>query len=484
MKKNHIKLILVATLLLQSPAYANPESLALPDMGDASATILSADEDQRLGQAFMRSLRQHVNIIEDPAINAYVNTLGYRLLGGANTELPFTFFVVDDPNINAFAGPGGYIGIHSGLILTATTEGEVAAVMAHEVAHVTQRHLARAFKKASATNLQAAAAVLAAIILGSPQIGEAAIALAVAAPIQQQLNFTRAHEKEADRVGIEILANAGYDPRHMPAFFYRLQTSQRYMKSNLPELLRTHPVTPSRISDSKNRAEQYLEKEDYFSNADFGLIQARLHSLSSDEKQRIQAIELSVNKNNSDDKTRYEYALWKLNQGEYAAARKMGKQLLNDAADQALYIALMAQIEVAEGEFKQAENRLEQALALYPQHPLLTMQYVEVLLQLGRPEIAAKKMKDLIQHLENFALPADYQRLAKAETAANLLGNAHQTLAEYYYLIGLTRIAIDQLEVAQKETPTKDHFNHAKIKARLEELKQMTLEEEQAKRKQ
>ncbi len=449
-------------------------------MGDASATILSADEDRRLGQAFMRSLRQQVDLVEDPAINAYVNTLGYRLLGSANTELPFTFFVVDDPNINAFAGPGGYIGIHSGLILTAETEGEVAAVLAHEVAHVTQRHLARAFKKASATSLQAAAAVLAAIILGSPQMGEAALALAIAAPIQQQLNFTRTHEKEADRVGIEILANAGYDPRHMPAFFYRLQTSQRYMKSDLPELLRTHPVTPSRISDSKNRAEQYAQKGDYFSNHDFGLIQARLHSLGSDEKQRTQAIEASILKDDSDDKTRYEYALWKLNKGDYKTAQKFGKALLNKASDQPLFISLMAQIEMAKGKFQQAEKRLEHALTLYPQHPLLTVQYVDALLRMEKPAEATIKMRELIQHLDNFALPTDYQLLAKAETAAGLVGNAYQTLAEYYYLIGQTRIAIDQLEVARKKTPKDDHFNQARIKARQEALKQITLEEEQA----
>ena len=169
-----------STLIIVLSVISSLKTIAseLPDMGDPSSTILSSEDDYRLGQAFMRSLRQNVEIIEDPELNAYINSLGYRLLSSTGSDLPFNFFIVNDPSINAFAGPGGHIGIHSGLILAAETEGELAAVMAHEIAHVTQRHLARAFQKASNVQLQTAAAIIAAIILGSPELSAAMITTA------------------------------------------------------------------------------------------------------------------------------------------------------------------------------------------------------------------------------------------------------------------------------------------------------------------
>ncbi len=213
-------LLTLYLLICSSLIYASE----LPDLGDSSATLLSAEEDKRLGQAFMRSMRQHADIIEDPELNAYINSVGYRLLSSANSNLPFHFFIVNDPAVNAFAGPGGHIGLHSGLILTAKSEGELASVMAHEIAHVTQRHLARAFQKSSNVQMQTMAAIIAALLLGVPaDLTMATFIAAAAGNIQQQLNFTRAHEREADRVGIDILAKSDYDPRYMPAFFSRMQ---------------------------------------------------------------------------------------------------------------------------------------------------------------------------------------------------------------------------------------------------------------------
>ncbi len=482
MSIRHINLfktvVLTLFLALSTSAHAGNSTLDLPDMGDSSATILSADDDKRLGEAFMRSIRRQATIIDDPAVNTYVNALGYQLLAGAQTELPFTFFVVDAPSINAFAGPGGYIGIHSGLILSAETEGELASVLAHEIAHVTQRHLARAFKKASASSMQVAAAVLAAIILGNPEVGEAAIALAMAAPLQQQLNFTRQHEKEADRVGIDILANAGYDPRNMPAFFQRLQQNMRYMENGLPELLRTHPVTPSRISDSSNRAEQYSPQKSYISNQDFALIQARLHTLGSEKDVRLQTLQAAAKQHAKLSTAEgYELALWQLNESELEAAHKTATTLLAESPEHPLYISLMATIEMAQGKATEAESRLTHALTLYPMHAQLTIQLVETLLRQNKTKPAANKIRELIQHLGDFTLPEYYRLLAKAETAAGLEGNAYLAMAEYYYQIGETRVAIDQLESALNKTGEQDTFNRAKIEARLRELKGVAIEE-------
>lgn len=247
--------ILVCTVC--RPLHATVE---LPNIGDSSETVLSIEQEQRLGEAFMRNLRQTLKIVNDPEVDAYIQNLGYRLVAGTDTfGRSFSFFVVQDSDINAFAGPGGYIGINSGLILMTQSEDELASVIGHEIAHVTQRHLARTFEAASKMSLPMTAAVIAAIILGTKQgqLGEAALAATAAGSIQSQINFTRDNEKEADRVGIQILAAAGYDPRAMPLFFERLQRAMRGQEDAQISFLQTHPVTHERIADSLNRAEQY-----------------------------------------------------------------------------------------------------------------------------------------------------------------------------------------------------------------------------------
>jgi len=166
-------------------------------------------------------------------------------------------------DINAFAGPGGYIGVNSGLILMTEAESELASVIAHEIGHVTQRHLFRAAEAAGRLSIPTMAATLAAILLGtqSPAMGQAAIMAIQAGSVQFQINFTRENEEEADRVGMQTLANSQFDPRSMPTFFERLQQSTRYYGQNIPEFLRTHPVTASRISDTRGRAETYPYKQ-------------------------------------------------------------------------------------------------------------------------------------------------------------------------------------------------------------------------------
>ena len=475
-----LTVFLACISIATSPARANTD---LPDLGDPSAIILSAEEDQRLGQAFMRSLRRQVDIIEDPDINAQINAMGYRLLSGADSNLPFNFFVVNAPEINAFAGPGGNIGIHSGLILTAESEGELAAVLAHEISHVTQRHLARAFQKASRANLQTAAAILAAIILGShdSQLAHAAIAASTAGQIQKQLNFTRQHEREADRVGIGILARTGYDPKHMAGFFQRLQEAQRYNESQVPEILRTHPVTPARIADASNRAAQIPHHGDNV-NPDFELIKAKLRIISGDHQtHQLEKLEVAINSKQSPPDTAkvYEYALIQLKKGNFKLATKHANTLLTKSPENPWFIALSSQIDIALNKPATAEKRLFEALKLYPNHPSLTMLYVDTLLQQNEPVLAIENIRSLIQQQGQFALPQYHRLLAKAETKNGTLSEAYQALAEYHYLIGQTRLAIEHLETALKHTNKNDSFNKERINSRLNVLKAEALEQQQ-----
>jgi predicted Zn-dependent protease len=231
--------------------------LSLPEIGDPAGAVISPYEESELGEAFYRSLRQQGQIIDDPEISEYIDYLGNRLASNSDQPGPgFTFFVVDDPTINAFAAPGGYIGVHKGLILADKSEGELAAVLAHEIAHVTQRHMARRFQTTKNMAIPYAVTILSAILLGTqdPQLGQAALVAGLATQAQRQINFTRANEAEADRVGIGVLARSGYDPRNMAVTFQRLQESGRFYGEGPPEYLRTHPVYATRISDALSRA--------------------------------------------------------------------------------------------------------------------------------------------------------------------------------------------------------------------------------------
>ncbi|HHJ80543.1 MAG TPA: tetratricopeptide repeat protein, partial [Candidatus Tenderia electrophaga] len=334
------------------------------------------------------------------------------------------------------------------------------------------------FQKASSTQVQTFAAILAAILLGSPELGPAMIATATAGNIQQQLNFTRSHEREADRVGIDILVNAGFDPNHMSGFFYRLQEAYRYMESNLPELLRTHPVTPNRIADSQNRARQYPQIEEKAS-VGFAFIQAKLRSYDHvNQARNIKRLKAKQ----ADSQTlsaveQYEYALLLLATGKLDAANKFANNLLDENKESAAYIALKAQIEIAMQHPDNAVSRLRQALLLFPNHPQLSTLYAQALMESGKPEMAADQIRSLILQQQKFILPSYYRLLAKAEIAAKRNSKAHIAMADYYYMIGQTRSAIEQLETALKQ-PDNTTFQTERIKAQLDTRKRELLETE------
>ena len=258
--------IALSLLLLAAPA---PPAMALdtdlPDLGNSAGSLMSPKRERDLGKAFMRGVRRSEKVMDDPLLADYIEHLGQKLVAASDVKgTPFHFFLIDDPTINAFAGPGGHIGVFSGLVMTTDTESELAAVLAHEIAHVTQQHLMRAWESTSQLSIPSAAVLLAAIVLGATVGGDAAAAAAVggqAALIQQQINFTRANEQEADRVGIDILAHSGFEPRAMPSFFDRMGKANRIYASKLPEFLMTHPVTTSRTADALGRAEQFAYRQ-------------------------------------------------------------------------------------------------------------------------------------------------------------------------------------------------------------------------------
>ncbi|MGB5728653.1 MAG: M48 family metalloprotease, partial [Thiogranum sp.] len=314
----------------------------MPDFGDSSGSLISPAQEIELGGAFMNSIRAQATLINDPQIDGYIRQLGDRLVANSDApSYPFTFFVVKDSAVNAFAGPGGYIGIHTGLILTARNESELAGVMAHEIAHVTQRHLLRAYESANQMNLPTVAGMIAAILLGvateNADAGIAGVSAIQAGNIQRQLNFTRANEKEADRIGIQTLARSGIDPYGMPSFFERLHQSTRLYGNNMPEFLSTHPVTTDRIAESMSRAEEYGHGKE-LDSLEFQLVRVRLQVLDSNNPQTaLKDYQSRAGKTSAGPAEHYGLALayWRIGADE--KAQKQLLALMKTDPDRAMY---------------------------------------------------------------------------------------------------------------------------------------------------
>jgi len=452
-------IILFCCFALVTPLNAANLASQLPDIGDAGSTVLTPRQEKLLGQEFMRSVRQSLNLLNDPLSTTYLQNLADRLqtkITDSNQDI--TVFIVDDPTINAFAGPGGYIGIHTGLILAARTEGELASVLAHEIAHVTQRHLVRAFKASSKMNLATMGAIIAAIVLGG-QVGEAVLASTVAGSVQQQLTFSRTHEQEADRVGLELLASANIDPRMMVSFFGVLQQQQRTISGTSPEFLRTHPLTLARIADTRNRAQQY-PKYALTDSTSFQLIQARTATLANKTSSNPFG---QANSSISKEAQEYYQALTAAKSNNYQQARRHIQPLLQADARRVLYHASAANIELADNQPEKARKIIVKALDLFPGNPSLSELYAKTLLQLKRPQLAFDALKIAIRrHPDKYYL---YQSYANAASSLGKKAEAYRALAEYHVSLGNLLQAIDHLTRALS-AGTLDHYDQLSAEAR------------------
>lgn len=472
-------LSLLALHLIATPAGA-AQNLKLPDIGESSESFMSLEDEQRLGDAFMRNLRTQLDIINDPLLNDYINRLGQRLVAASdNHGRHFSFFVVDAGDINAFAGPGGYIGINSGLILVAESEGELAGVMAHEIAHITQRHIARAFQEASRLNLPLTAAVIAAIILGrdNAQVAEAAIAASAAGSIQHQINFTRSNEKEADRAGLRILAQSGIDPRDMPRFFERLQRAALLYDSQPIEFLRTHPVTHSRIADTLSRAEQYppVEAPD---DTTFRLMQARTRILTSHTLKQEQQYFADMLRRQPEREpvARYGLALTALHLGELDLAERHIAVLRRSDPLSLPYGLLEAELARDQGDLPAALAVYARLADSHPRSTALAIHHAETLIN-DKRYLQAQQL--LEQHLRSFDSPPYlYKLLAEARNGLGAVAAAHEALAEFYYQSGDLGTALRHLQTALEKSD--DAQLRARLRERIAQLQQERREDDEA----
>ena len=462
---------LAAALVLLALAPIVGAQVALPEIGDPSRRALSSTEEYALGDAFLREIRVHLTLLDDLEIESYVGAMGDALVAaGESQEQRFRFYVVDSPRINAFAGPGGIIAVNTGLIALTRNESELASVVAHEIAHVTQRHLARAFEVAERTNPLAIAGLLAALVLASqnPEMGQAAVASVLAGSIQKGLDFTRQNEQEADRVGTALLARAGYDPRAMPTFFERLQQSNRYY-AQPPEFLSTHPVTITRIAESRARAEQYPYKQ-HADSVDYLLVKAKVQALAIPKPaEAIAQFEAQMKEGlfRSEDAVRYGLAVALMRAQRWGEARPHVEWLLERHPQRVAMLAAMADIERRTGAQAKARSIYRDTLSVFTHDALMTREYAEMLLDEGEVEQALTLLQDYAKVRTPDATV--FGLLARAYDGAGRRLEANAALAEQHFARGDVSAAINQLDIALR-APGGSDYAAARTQARLEEL--------------
>ncbi len=344
--------LLVLACLLAQPALADD----LPSLGDSSSSIVSPEQEHQLGRAWLSILRGQVRQLEDPLLKDYVERSVYRLAETSQlNDRRLEFILLASPQLNAFAAPGGIIGINGGLFLHAQTEAEYASVLAHELAHLSQRHFARGLE--AQKRMQMAGVIAAAA--GGGDLGMAALASTQAAAIQEQRRFSRQNEQEADRIGLINLSKAGFDPRAMPSMFERLMRQYRYDRMP-PEFLLTHPVSESRIADTRNRAEQYNDGQGVVDSLYYQLIRARLQLTFEDTS----GLALKRFRNQlADDpqleSARYGLVLALIRANQLEEARSQLEPLLKKSPKSIIYNLAAVDLEISSSQFTQASTRVE-----------------------------------------------------------------------------------------------------------------------------
>jgi predicted Zn-dependent protease len=473
--KQFLLAAVIATVSLSSVAQTG--RLKLPELGNSASDVISKSEEREYAESLLRQMRAYELLDEDPLINEFFSSMGYKL--AANSDQPeaaFTFVVLDQPIINAFAAPGGVIALYSGLVLLADSQDEVAGVLSHEIAHITQLHLYRAFEKGKEMNVLAMLAMLGLILAsgGNGEVIQGAVMGAQAVAAQAQINFTRHNEVEADRVGIRTLSAAGYDPQGMADFFEKMGQNTRANGEGPPEFLRTHPVSVNRIAEAKSRI-QNLPKAGPDEGRQFYIVQARMRALlESDPKTAIDYFNTELKKPLPDArKNGYLYGLAISMQriAEYGKAEALLSELLEKDPSQLAFQLQMANLQRVRGEPQLAINSLADLYHIFPGNQAIALEYGKALLAQAEPKQAVTASEVLRQQL--VTRKNDPELYALYAQAANLAGDevrSTEAIAESYYQRGGTEEAITQLESLEKRSDL-DYYQRARVSARLMELR-------------
>jgi predicted Zn-dependent protease len=490
---------MVLIVLVTIDAFALPlldQTQSLPTLGDTDRTELSPIAERKLGEKIMQEIRHDPDYLDDAPVLEYLNNFGNTLVaaradarGEANFD--FFFFAVRDPVLNAFALPGGFVAVHSGLVLAAQSESELASVVAHEIGHVVQRHIARMLGKQRQDALLPLAGLLLAVLASKagPDGSIAALMGTEGLAIQRQLNFSREAEREADRVGLQILQQTNFDTTGMVAFFGRLQTASRSYTDVTPSFLRSHPMTSERIADIQARisGQHYKQRVD---SLDFHLIRARMRILQDSSIQGLHTATGTFNEQlqlkNSPQAVAGKYGLaliaLKQNAPDQAQhllqeARALALNLSGSAktnAHNAIFESLAIDIKLAGNRPLEAIREADTGRTEFPLSRGIALQYADALIAAGKINDAVIYLRDQVGLYRRE--PKLQQYLAKAYAAQGKIALQHMALAESYALAGSTQPALDQLQIARR-APDATYYDQSVIDARERSLQALRRDE-------
>jgi predicted Zn-dependent protease len=480
------RLVALAVCAALLPAQAPAQSQGLPDLGDASEAVLSDKQERTIGNRVMREVRIDPAFVDDPDVSDYVSALGNRLLSAADPpRRAIEFFVVQDDAVNAFALIGGHIGLHTGLILLTRSESELAGVVSHEIAHILQRHQSRLYQGQGKYQLASLAALALAILASrgsssqSSQVTEAAMVGASAIMMQGQLDYTREHEREADRIGLTMLDRAGYDPRGMVTFFERMQRANRLSEfKSAPSYLRTHPLTVERIADMQGRVDVLAARlvPDSF---EYRLARAKLRAATGSASDAVRYFRSQL-----EDRTVlraredvYGLALALRRNREFAEAEKELDGVRTGESDHPAFEVLAAQLQADQGRADAALATYRAAIGASPHYRGLAYGLAQHLVDSGRIREAIAFLEEKVR-----AAPDDarlYELQSRAYAAAGRRLAQHRAQAEAYYRRGNLAAAVTQLELAT-QVKGSDFYEQSMAEARLRELRAQLMMEREA----
>jgi beta-barrel assembly-enhancing protease len=486
MKAQRVLISLAAAAAFAVQPLAAQERIDLPDFGDSAGALISPEQERRLGENFMREIRRQAPIVYDEEVEDYIQQLGDSLGDHSNYYGDFRFYVIDSPVINAFAVPGGFIFFHTGLILETQTESELASVVGHEIAHVTQRHGARMIEAASQMNLPMIAATIGALLLAvaDPQAGTAALMGAQAAAAQAQINFTRGNEKEADALGLRLMSDGGYDTADMAVFFERMQRANRYSDpAFIPEYLRTHPINVNRIAEARSRAQTIRPATIREDSYQYHLVKAKLEvraAANPMDARHLFQTRLEDGKYVHEEVARYGYALALTETGDFSRARIELAKLIADYPTIVSFRIAAGYLERQARNYAESLRHHEQAFELEPENRAAVYGFTSALLLVGESARARQVLRKY--GLSERRDPKFYKLLAESENQLGETADAHHSLAEYYLSVGEYPHAAEQLRIA-RETPGLSNYQRQKIVARLDEVEQTIIDLERGRRR-
>lgn len=475
--KSYKKAPLIVSLLLL--AVFSPSSysadIKLPLLGDSSSGIVSKQQEYKLGKSWLQAFRRHVELHDDPILQSYLEQLSYDLVAHSDLEdTRLTVVVVNNPTINAFAVPGGVIGIHTGIFTYADNEDQLSSIIAHEIAHLSQRHFARSMEAQRSASAISLAGLLATIIVSSQADTDAAIATlttAQALSADQQLRYSRNNEQEADRLGVRIMTRAGKDPGASADMLNNMLALSRYKGNRPPEFLLTHPVTERRVADTRARTISTATQH-YPENSNYYLMQARAAVLVHDDaKFSVKYFQQKIDSNSLQTKAaKYGLALAYSNLGDHKQARKILAPLLSKDPMNSLFTYTDIENDIAAQEYNIASSKLEYQLKLNGKNYPLQVLLAETLWQNKQYSASAKVLTQLSNQRKED--PAIWYKLAEVRGLAGDISGVHRARAEYFILVGAFERAKQQLNLAAKLLAY-DFKQVSIIKQRLIEIEQM-----------